>query len=208
MDEWNFRFPGSLFIVGLYIKVLRIWEWIWSLLKLSKVRLTASYSKIAMKPSSPEISRLQMEAGYLQMLIQTGEKKKVKCLSHTELSRYCKQQIWSITIRSIYMHSISVTPKGHTLVFYLWPWQLPKNIYCHCLCKLQIFWASPNLLPLHKTPIRSYPACQQALGICAERYKLTPDLTGKKLDALFWWPHSHKNLMSTSSQEWCSLGWD
>lgn len=29
-----------------------------------------------MKPSSPEISRLQMEAGYLQMLIQTGEKKK------------------------------------------------------------------------------------------------------------------------------------
>lgn len=45
------------------------------MLKLSKVRLTASYSKIAMKPSSPEISRLQMEAGYLQMLIQTGEKK-------------------------------------------------------------------------------------------------------------------------------------
>lgn len=121
MDEWNFRFPGSLFIVGLYIKVLRIWEWIWSLLKLSKVRLTASYSKIAMKPSSPEMWT-SLDYRWKQVIFkcsskQVGKKKKVKCLSHTELSRYCKQQIWSITIRSIYMHSISVTPKGHTLVF-------------------------------------------------------------------------------------------
>lgn len=112
MNEWNFRFPGSLFIVGLYIKVLRIWEWIWSLLKLSKVSLTASYSKIAMKPSSPEMWT-SLDYRWKQVIFKCSskqvKKKKVKCLSHTELSRYCKQQIWSITIRNIYMHSISVT---------------------------------------------------------------------------------------------------
>lgn len=208
MDEWNFWFPGSLFIVGLYIKVLRIWEWIWSLLKLSKVRLTASYSKIAMKPSSPEMWT-SLDYRWKQVIFKCSSKqvkKKKWNVCHIQScqdiasSRYGASQLEIFTC----IASVLLTPKGHTLVFYLWPWQLPKNIYCHCLCKLQILSASPNLLPLHKTPIRSYPVCQQALGICAERYN-SPQILQERnwmhfsdghIVTKIWCPHLHKNGVS------------
>lgn len=94
----------------------------------------------------------------------------------------------------------------HTLVFYLWPITTSPKYLLALLLQTSHLWASPNLFSLHKTPTRTYPVCQQALSIRAERYKLSPDITGRKLDALCWWSPLHKNGVSWSEIRTCKMG--
>lgn len=92
------------------------------------------------------------------------KKKPVKCLLHEELSRYCKKQILGITIGSIYRHNINVThPKRTHFSFLSLTMTASKKYLLPLPLQTSDLWASPNLLPLHKTPTRSYPVCQQAL---------------------------------------------
>lgn len=177
------------------------------IVKISKVRFTASYCKIAMKPSSPEMWT-SLDYGLKQVIFtssskQVGgkKKKKVKRLSHTELSRYCKKQIWGITTRSIYMHSINVThPKRTHFSSFISDHDSFQKYLLPLPLQASYFGASPNLLALHKTPTRSYPVCQQALRdmnssqILNERNWM-PFSDGCILTRI-WWPYLHQNGVS------------
>lgn len=146
------------------------------IVKISKVRYTASYCKIAMKPSSPEMWTC-LDYGLKQVIFtcsskQVGEEKEkkkkksetfvpyrvVKILQEADLGHHNLKWLNFICIASMLL-----TKKGHILVFLSLTMTASKKYLLPLPLQASDFWVSPNLLPLHKTPTRSYPVCQQAL---------------------------------------------
>lgn len=142
---------------------------------------------------------LKLAVWMLSLKKKKGEKKNIKYLQQSEWSSYCKKQNFCIETRGTFMHSINVIHLTKTHFLTLQP---SKNIYCHCLCKLEILNISQCILIAQK---RIYHVWQQTLSIRAERDKLSSDLTGRKLDALFWLSPLRENGVSWSEIRTCKM---
>lgn len=138
------------------------------IVKISKVRFTASYCKIAMKPSSPEMWT-SLDYGLKQVIFtssskQVGGKKKrwnvcpIQSYQDIARSRFGASQLEVFTC----IASMLLTQKGHTLVLLSLTMTASKNIYCHCLCKLHILEHLPIYWHCTKLP-------QEAI-LCASKH--------------------------------------
>lgn len=147
-----------------------------------------------MKPSSPEMwTSLDYELKQVIFTCSSKQFKKKKKKWNVCLIWSCQDIARTRFLTSpleafACIASMLLTQKGHALVFYLWPWQLPKYIYCHCLCNLQIFEHLPIYCHYTKLP--------QGAILCASKHWeiWTQTRSYRKETACTF-------LMATSSQE-------